>query len=281
MRSKRAELLAEVLKYVNAQDWSREDGFLVFGMDGYFKELLGDEALTHDSQEAFRRFANAVKTTQGKKALMSRVSLQSPPSNALADIAIEYFKSLAEDERDELLEYVATSNESPTKLNPEELLDQLDAAIAEQAIQDMQAMFDKATLLDQIDFEPESFHTSAYFAEAHSCYLHGQKIASALICRAVVEDALKKTFDKNGEIRQETRRDESYYEALLNKALKLGVLDQSRVDMARQIRRAGNSAAHDLGCFKAKYEALVPNLIDHMRSFMEDLSSGIRSHSRS
>ena len=45
-----------------------------------------------------------------------------------------------------------------------------------------------------------------YFAEAHSSFLYGFRIARAVLCRAILETALKEEFDTDGRIERKMNK---------------------------------------------------------------------------
>ena len=87
-----------------------------------------------------------------------------------------------------------------------------------------------------------------YFEEAHRCYLYGFNVACAVMCRAILESALKETIDPNEELRPK-ERGESHMVNMINKAKLSGPLRE----WAIEVKKAGDWAIHNLDAFERNY----------------------------
>src|SRR5690242_4244725 len=106
-------------------------------------------------------------------------------------------------------------------------------------------MIARISTFDALSLAPGAVRRAHYFEEAHRCELHGFQIAAAVLCRAVLEDALKEVIDPKGIIQGKARRDRtSYILAMLKEAGRLH-LDSERVSAAKEIKEAGDKAIHD------------------------------------
>ena len=108
-----------------------------------------------------------------------------------------------------------------------------------------------------------------YFEEAHRCFLYGFPIATAVLCRAVLEgqlDQLHHRLDPNGKLKQEVEKAPpgtrpSYYKLLIKRAAEEGLLEDSSPLLGRaksrhwaeEIIYAGNWAVHNLHEFNKRY----------------------------
>lgn len=85
-----------------------------------------------------------------------------------------------------------------------------------------------------------------YFDEAHRCYLYGFNVACAVMCRAILESALKEIVDPNEELRPNKGEKGSHMENMINKS----GLPDPLPEWAIEIRDAGNWAIHNLEAFE-------------------------------
>ena len=133
----------------------------------------------------------------------------------------------------------------------------------------------RASLLDVVETAKiPSESVEKYFEEAHRCFLYGFPIATAVLCRAVLEAVLPETLDPTNKIRNEMKDSTQtrYYKKLTLEARKRRTLKGDceyckseeqpyRVWNAKDhspdcpvgIIQAGNEAIHDVKQFKEKY----------------------------
>ena len=128
----------------------------------------------------------------------------------------------------------------------------------------------RATLLDTVEIdEIPSKSVKKYFEEAHRCFLYGFPVATAVLCRAVLEarlDELRHRLDPNEELRWKAEnappgKSRSYYKLVINKAVDEGLLEDTRPLLGRsnsphwaeEIIDAGNWANHKLDKFNERY----------------------------
>jgi len=109
---------------------------------------------------------------------------------------------------------------------------------------------------------------SVIFEKAHSCYFYGLNRAVAVLCRAILETALKEKLGADN---------------LWNELIEIAgqaaeggtpLLDHERIEAAKKVYRAGNLAVHDEEQFDVRYrDVAVEALLLDMRKILEDLYS--------
>lgn len=98
------------------------------------------------------------------------------------------------------------------------------------------------------------------FEEAHRCYLYGFNRACAVMCRALLEAALKEKYYPDHKIENNLTKGQSLFKDLLERAK----LKEPLSRQAEHIKRCGDWAAHNDPEFEKKCEsqsAIRNNLI--------------------
>ena len=137
--------------------------------------------------------------------------------------------------------------------SPAERDDDLDALYSSELIGKLDRIVDRAASLDphKVDVgQVQDPGTRAYFQEAHRCYLYGFNAACAVMCRAILESALKEKVDPDGMVERNLPKDASLFYALLEKSRLEDALQQG----AKQVKKAGDAAAHGYDKFQREYQ---------------------------
>jgi hypothetical protein len=276
--SKRARIFAEVLEYINNDDWDRPGNFLVFGMNA-FEEYTGavvDEP--SDFDDLTRILTTKVKANRGDRSVRKRVSLHPLPADKTQDNLKDWLAGLPKPLLNDL--WKAFSKDSftakPVVRAPNADEDDRDAALAGDAIRYLEDSMARLSTFDDVEIERESVQNAEYFDEAHRCDLFGLKIASAVLCRAVLEDSLKQTIDPKkiilGKIPKSAGgKKKSYMLTMIDEAGAKSRLDRERVKAAKRIKEAGDTAIHSLPEFRAKYAGCMHDIVDDTRKVLIDL----------
>ena len=278
--SRRARILKMVLDFINSGDWEEGDGFLIFGSEAYDRHL-GIEPNADESNSYFdeflRRLASEIKETGGADSVAKRISL-SRNSRGLGDIDLtSFFDGLGADQKAQLLRTLSSvAEELVRRPKPgteafRDVSDEIDASLAAEAVGQLEHSYRRVLALDEMTKPQSAFDGSEYFEEAHRCELNGQKIAAAVLCRAVLEAALISATDQDGWIKSQMDSRHSYIEAMLLQARLTGVVDGSRFTHGLRVRDAGNAAIHDLLHFHSSFSGKIPVVIDDTRKILEDL----------
>lgn len=155
---------------------------------------------------------------------------------------------------------------------PAEMLEQ---QLLREAIGKVPKMVERAGRFDKVAVSPSTPRPICdLFAEAHRCFIYGFPVASAVLCRSLVEAALKERIDPGGAARFRDKAGgltRSYVLALACEANARGAIDSERTESIRQIVSAGNAATHDPVAFKRRWHTRVGDILDSTRKVIEDL----------
>ncbi|HEY1902490.1 MAG TPA: DUF4145 domain-containing protein [Terracidiphilus sp.] len=269
--SRRAVILAKVLEYINNDDWVSRDGFLIFGMEA-FEISMGELSGEHtELDDAIRDFATKFQVNKGDRAIAKRISLHNIPKDSSEESLLELLSKLSKEQRTELQDSLRSNAASPNRTSSGQGDgDTIDAALAFEAIRNLDDTLARITTFDEMSFGEKPNRSAEYFEEAHRCDLSGLRIASAVLCRAVLEAALIETIDPNLKIKSGLNSKGGHIGAMIHEAAKLH-LDQERVKAARDIHQAGNTAIHDLAKFKKEYAPRMRYIVDNLRKVIIDL----------
>ncbi len=258
--SKRAQILKRVLKHINAKDFQDFGDYMVFGMESKLKRE-DPGPLTAQDWDFKEKVDDAIDRYAGHMLSQERTSLM-PPSdrkvlfNRLDALAkgsgSKFAAKYVEIWRDILTE---ARTQETSDILPDAQIDALDQRFTEEMIEKLEKAVSRASGLQKFELEriPER-RVQIYFEEAHRCYLYGFKVASAVMCRAILESALKETIDPKGELRPK-ERGESHILKMINKAKIYGRLSDPLPEWAAEVKDAGDSAVHDVEAFERDYPA--------------------------
>jgi hypothetical protein len=105
------------------------------------------------------------------------------------------------------------------------------------------------------------------FSEAHFNYLLGNRTAVTIMCRALLEEALKDKAPGNVTVDGYTKTlDDRLEEAKLG-----GLLDDERIECARDVIRMGNLAVHDSSKFLRCPDSRIEEVLINTRKILADL----------
>jgi len=282
-QSKRYQILSEVLEYVNRGDWEHHGDFLVFGKDAfetYVSQMSGEgatESAEHDeAANSLIGLLRDQKVEQGKREIAKRISLNVPPKGSSTAEIENWVSQLPASERKWIAEVLKEYVSSPKHLSPDNfVVDAIDAALASAALRNLEDSLCRLSTFDAIGPIDAGFggpRGAEYFEEAHGCDLAGFRIASAVLCRAMLEAALIEKIDPKKKFKQRLKNGESYIGKMISEAARLH-LDDERVAAAKEIRDAGNKAIHPLGLddFKKIYKNRMGSIVDNLRKVLIDL----------
>ena len=121
---------------------------------------------------------------------------------------------------------------SPRHHSPDNnLVDDIDAAFASAALRYLDNTVGRLSTLDVIGPIDSGFggvRGAEYFEEAHGCDFAGHRIATAVLCRAMLEAALIERIDPKGKLKQNLKSGESYIGRMIDEAAKLHIDDERR-----------------------------------------------------
>jgi Domain of unknown function (DUF4145) len=147
--------------------------------------------------------------------------------------------------------------------------DLIDIGIIHLVLDRMESGMDRISRLDLLSLVlPERLqHLQTMFSEAHFNYLLGNRTAVTIMCRALLEEALKDKGPGNVTIDGDRKTlDDRLEEAKIN-----GWLDDERIACARDVVKAGNLAAHDNNRFSRYSDMQIEEILINTRKILEDL----------
>jgi hypothetical protein len=184
--SKRAPLLAEILRYINDGRYEKTGEAWSFGLG----QGASPEQCTSD-EAVFRKMRCLVYDHVARTAALQRTSLSSPPTvDSLADEFKKLMDELTPGTREALgqaITPIASRHDSPANevAAPNQQLDALDRYYAEEILEKLDGIVARASALDRMGLEiVPNRRVQFLFEEAHRCYLYGFHLACAVFCRA-------------------------------------------------------------------------------------------------
>ena len=266
--SKRAQVLAEILRYINDGNYEKAGESWSFGSD-----RGGSRGQVNQDEAVFQKMRRLVYDHVARTIAIQRTSLSNPPT--VASLAGE-FKKLMEELTPETREAlgqafapIAAGQDSPV---PETVpavtrqLDALDRYYSEEVLEKLDGIVSRASALGRMGLEiVPNRRVQFLFEEAHRCYLYGFHLACAVFCRAILEGALKEVADPASETNQSIHD-------MVAVAVEKRLLTDVRPRCAREVAKAGNKAIHDPEIFDRDYSpAKVEEILTHTRKVLEEL----------
>jgi len=266
--SKRAQLLAEILRYINDENYEKAGEAWSFGIG------LG-ASRNHTNKEAavFGKMRHLVYDHVARTVAIQRTSLSSPPTvDSLADEFKKLMDKLTPEAREALGQAFvpiaagegSASSEAASETTGQ--LDALDRFYSDEVLEKLDGIISRAAALDRVGLEiAPNRRVQFLFEEAHRCYLYGFHLACAVFCRAILEGALKEVADPRSETNQSIHD-------MVAVALERGILSGDRPRYAREVAKAGNRAIHDPEMFDRDYSSeKVEEILTNTRKVLEEL----------
>jgi hypothetical protein len=262
--SKRAQLLAEILRYINDGNYERVGDAWSFGIgQGVSRDQENkDEAV-------FQKMRRLVYDHVARTVAIQRTSLISPPT---VDSLAGEFKKLMDDLTPETREAlgqalgpIAAGQSSPTPEVKSDL-DALDRYYSEEILEKLEGIISRASALERMGLEiVPNRRVQFLFEEAHRCYLYGFHLACAVFCRAILEGALKEVADPQSETNQSIHD-------MVAVATEKHILTDVLSRCAREVAKAGNRAIHDPEMFERDYSPeKIADILTNTRKVLEGL----------
>jgi hypothetical protein len=266
--SKRAQLLTEILRYINDGNYEKAGEAWSFGVGrGNSRDR------TNKDEAVFQKMRRLVYDHVARTVAIQRTSLSNPPT---VDSLAEEFKKLMDEltpvTREALGQAfvpIATGEDSPlADAGPraQGQLDALDRYYSEEILEKLEGVVSRASALDRMGLEiVPNRRVQFLFDEAHRCYLYGFHLACAVFCRAILEGALKEVVDPQSETNQSIHD-------MIAVAVEKFLLTDDRPRCAREVAKAGNRAIHDPEMFDRDYSSeKVEEILANTRKVLEEL----------
>jgi Domain of unknown function (DUF4145) len=266
--SKRAQLLSEILHYINDGNYEKAGDTWSFGIGrGASRDLANKDTAV------FGKMRHLVYDHVARTVAIQRTSLSSPPTvDSLADEFKKLMDELTPETREALGQAfgpIAAGQDSPV---PEAVrgasaqLDALDRYYSDEILEKLDEIISRASALERLSLEiAPNRRVQFLFEEAHRCYLYGFHLACAVFCRAILEGALKEVADPHSETNQSIHD-------MVAAAVEKRLLTDDRPRCAREVAKAGNRAIHDPEMFDRDYSGeKVEEILANTRKVLEEL----------
>jgi len=271
--SKRAQLLTEILRYINDGNYEKVGDAWSFGIDRGDSRGPANRSQVNQDEAVFQKMRRLVFDHVARTVAIQRTSLSSPPT---VDFLADEFKNLMHELTPETREAlgqaigpIAAGLDTPV---PEAVagakgqLDALDRYYSEEILEKMDGIVSRASALDRMGLGiVPNRRVQFLFEEAHRCYLYGFHLACAVFCRAILEGALKEIADPHSDTNQSIHD-------MIAVAVEKRLLTEVRPRCAREVAKAGNRAIHDPEMFERDYSAeKVEEILINTRKVLEEL----------
>jgi hypothetical protein len=266
--SKRAQLLAEILRDINDGNYEKAGAAWSFGIG-----LGASRDQPNRDAAVFGKMRHLVYDHVARTAAIQRTSLASPPTvDSLADDFKKLMDELTPETREALGQAfvpIAAGVDPPAPDAAPEATDQLDALdryYAGEILEKLDGIILRASALDRVGLQTvPNKRVQFLFEEAHRCYLYGFHLACAVFCRAILEGALKEVADPQSETSQSIHD-------MVAMAVEKRLLVDDRPRCAREVAKAGNRAIHDPEMFDRDYSPeKVEEILISTRKVLEEL----------
>ena len=266
--SKRAQLLSEILRYMNDGNYEKSGEAWSFGIGRGAARDHGNK-----DEAVFRKMRRLVYDHVASTIAIQRTSLSSPPTvDSLASELKKLMDELTPESREALSQAFGPIAAGQDSTVPEDApgatgqLDALDRYYSEEILARLDGIVSRASALDRMGLEiVPNRRVQFLFEEAHRCYLYGFHLACAVFCRAILEGALKEVADPQSETNGSIHD-------MIAVAVEKRLLADDRPRCAREVAKAGNRAIHDPEMFDRDYSAdKVEEILINTRKVLEEL----------
>jgi hypothetical protein len=266
--SKRAQLLAEILRDINDGNYEKAGAAWSFGIG-----LGASRDQPNRDAAVFGKMRHLVYDHVARTAAIQRTSLASPPTvDSLANDFKKLMDELTPETREALGQAfvpIATGEDPPAPdaaPGDRDQLEALDRYYADEILEKLDGIILRASALERVGLQTvPNKRVQFLFEEAHRCYLYGFHLACAVFCRAILEGALKEVADPQSETSQSIHD-------MVAMAVEKRLLADDRPRCAREVAKAGNRAIHDPEMFDRDYSAeKVEEILINTRKVLEEL----------
>jgi len=266
--SKRAQLLRQILRYINDGNYkqAREGWSFGIGRGTSRADANRDEAV-------FEKMRHLVYDHVARTVAIQRTSLSTPPTiDSLASEFKKLMDELTPETREALGQAfgpIAAGQDLPvSRVAPGRAgqLDALDRYYSAEILEKLDGIVSRAAALDRLGLETSPNRRVRFlFEEAHRCYLYGFYLACSVFCRAILEGALKEVADPQSESSQSIHD-------MIAMAVEKGILPDDLPRCAQEVAKAGNRAIHDPEMFDRDYSPeKVEEILTNTRKVLEEL----------
>ena len=265
--SKRAAIFKSIMRYIDEDDYDEYEGFWVFGKQAF--EAVGSGP-TPEESTGITRMVEEMKAHRGHTLASERTSLQGPSEIDMTALLGTLSPKEVHVLRNALWLHQQDPEYGKLGVRPSDS-DALDRHYALEMIENLDRAVNVVRQLEPVgaSLQPNE-QTTGYFREVHSCLIHGLRIATAVMCRAVLEAALQETvgdpeneqtasgghqgqtWARSADLPPKKRR-RSATLRMLDSARDLNRLSEDMVRKGEEAKDAGDCAVHRLTDFKKHF----------------------------
>ena len=278
------------MPYIDNDDWMDYGDYIVFGEHAF--EAVGTRSVTEKERrdkkvsEEIDRIVAEIARQHGESLAAERTTMDGPRTvdlenmlNRCSPETLRTIQNAFERMSQDRAKASATTAARGSNAAP---LNKLDRYYAAQVISKLERIVRLASALDAVEAErPPAPAVREYFKEVHNCLLYDFPIACAVLCRALLEAALKERLEpeKKRRPRKPSNQLDAWSRAKsdtlrrLDQAEAKGVLDGSRVEAGEKVKDAGDAAVHRPEDFRKQWnrDDEMWLLVDDTRKVLEDL----------
>jgi hypothetical protein len=266
--SKRAAIFKNIMRYIDEDDYDEYEGFWVFGKEAF--EAVGSGP-TSEELSGITRVFQELKAHRGHTLASERTSLEGPSEIDMTALLGTLSPKEVHVLRNALWLHQQDPEYGKLGVRPADS-DDLDRHYAIEMIERLNRAASLVLQLEPVDASVQSNEeTTEYFREVHKCLIYGLRIATAVMCRALLEAALEETVGDSesehpsrGEDYEQTwvrsnalspkKRRGSPILRMLDSARQLNRLSEDLVRKGEEAKDAGDCAVHRLSYFREHFE---------------------------
>jgi hypothetical protein len=237
-----------------------------------WKESLADDEVEKRVLTGQKAAESELRTkifdrTEGTNALFSELSNEK--SAITRSITIDEIRKAVEEQRTRQQEKTASAEiEGPSPQTAGDTQPDLGLQFAKEFALNLDKLVWRVEGLDRLnDEEILDTNLRELLREAHRCFLHGFDYASAILCGAILEQALRTALTC------EAKLEESSWEALQQ-----GLLSEEQYRMANEVRELRNDAAHNPAHFRQYSDTVRASVLSNTRAVLVALNPLLGMH---
>lgn len=213
--SRRAEILKRVLDWLNQGKYENGSDYMIFGKS--LQEVIVEETGRHEDEaedqigQEIEGVVNDLKQELGRGLASERTSLRKSHLKSK-----ELTRKRSPQAKRKIAEILQKLLDSQPDLSPSEnrlqnhVDDGLDQHYANEVLDRLEMIVSRVSALDRVEAAKiPSVRVEEYFQEAHRCFLYGFPIASAVLCRALLDSVLTQTIDPKATLKRQMEEEYS------------------------------------------------------------------------
>ncbi|HMD97007.1 MAG TPA: hypothetical protein VKM93_06700 [Terriglobia bacterium] len=310
--SRRAEILRRLVPFIDLDDWADAGDFTIFGVRALNWQyplwaLEPRQGAPHSRLEketdvqTLQSIASEAKARAGRRFASERTELGHVEPADFWDYIYEQAQKRLSPEgyaaftQDILRASRATPQEDTGRTDAIEgaRVDALDCKYSNEVLEKLEGIVARSSALERVSLQAiPNRRVQVCFEEAHRCYLYGFMLATAALCRSILESALIEKVDPERKLSYSKANEDHILDAvyrlpdkslprhardkvkshilnMIYKARKDGILPEPWAGWAEEVREAGGAAVHKSGRFASDWpDERVEEVFLHTREIL-------------